>query len=115
MDMSIEGLLGAPVIAFVASLVIAVILYAIGGSIAPKPKSSSKAKYQPYACGQEVPPERVPMTIWLYKFAMAFVVVDVVSFLFILSMGTPLVTPLRELILIYGMLLLIALVALIRR
>jgi len=58
---------------------------------------------------------RVPMTIWLYKFAVAFVVVDVVSFLFILSMGTPLVSPLRELILIYGMLLLIALVALIRR
>jgi len=115
MGMFTGGLLSTPAILFTVSLAVAGAIYAVGKLIAPKPRSAGGGKYKPYACGQEVPAERLPVVVWLFKFATAFMVVDVAAFLFILSMGIPLISPLRELLLMYGTLLIIALIALLRR
>lgn len=115
MGMLTGGLIGTPAIVFIVSLAVAGAIYALGSFIAPKPRSTRRDKYRPYACGQEVPAERLPVVVWLFKFATAFMVVDVAAFLFILSMGIHLLSPLRELLLIYGTLLIIALIALLRR
>ncbi len=112
--MLIGELVGGPIVAFILSLVVAGVLYAIGGSIAVKSKRSL-GKFKPYACGQDVPAERVPVVMWLFKFATAFLVIDVVAYLFILSMGAPFVSPMRELILVYAIVTLIALIAILRR
>ncbi|MEM1569684.1 MAG: hypothetical protein QXL27_02955 [Candidatus Bathyarchaeia archaeon] len=112
--MPINELVTSPVIIFMLSLIVAWILYTIGGSVAVKSKRSLN-KSKPYACGQDVPAERTPVVIWLFKFATAFLVIDIVAYLLILSMGSPLASPVRELILAYGIVTLIALITIIRR
>lgn len=112
--MLIDELVTSPLTIFILSLIVAGILYIIGGSIAVKSKHSLN-KSKPYACGQDIPAERTPVAIWLFKFATAFLVIDIVVYLLILSMGAPLVSPVRELILVYGIVTLIALITIIRR
>ncbi|MBS7610648.1 hypothetical protein KEJ27_00310 [Candidatus Bathyarchaeota archaeon] len=112
--MAISELIGGPITAFILSLVVAGILYAIGGLIAVKSKRGLN-KFKPYACGQDVPAERTPVVIWLFKFATAFLVIDVVAYLFILSMGAPFISPVRELIIVYSVVALIALITIMRR
>ncbi|MEM2849084.1 MAG: NADH-quinone oxidoreductase subunit A [Candidatus Bathyarchaeia archaeon] len=112
--MPIDELVVGPVIVFMLSLVVAGILYIVGGSIAVKSKRNPN-KSKPYACGQDVPAERTPVIIWLFKFATAFLVIDVVAYLFILSMGASFASPVRELILVYSVVTLIALITLVRR
>jgi len=112
--MTISELAGGPITAFILSLIVAGVLYAIGGSIGVKSKRSP-SKCKPYACGQDVPAERTPVVIWLYKFATAFLVIDVVAYLFVLSMGAPFVSPVRELVIVYSVVTLIALITIVRR
>lgn len=112
--MPIDELVVGPVTVFMLSLIVAGILYIVGGSIAVKSKRSPN-KSKPYACGQDVPAERTPVIIWLFKFATAFLVIDVVAYLFILSMGASFASPVRELILVYSVVTLIALITLVRR
>jgi len=112
--MTISELAGGLITVFILSLIVAGVLYAIGGLIGVKPKRSP-SKSKPYACGQDVPAERTPVVIWLYKFATAFLVIDVVAYLFVLSMGAPFVSPVRELIIMYSVVTLIALITIVKR
>ncbi|MCS7103964.1 MAG: NADH-quinone oxidoreductase subunit A [Thermofilaceae archaeon] len=50
--------------------------YAFHKSTAPK-TSSSSAKTSPYSCGEDLPPERIPVKVTLFKYVCLFVVIDV--------------------------------------
>lgn len=43
------------------------------------------AKLQPYACGEELPPEQVPVSIHMFDFAAFFLIFDVISIVLIFS------------------------------
>lgn len=78
----------SPIIVFVLAIIAAAIIYGIGGRISPKPKPSED-KLKPYACGEDMPPERARLGVYLYNYAAMFLVLDVVAVIFALSMGVP--------------------------
>jgi len=114
--MELQELISSPIIGFILASLIAVTIYAIGGKIAPK-TSSSKNKLAPYACGEDFPPEKVPISIHVFDFAALFMVFDVIALIIALSMGIsvyeePIVL---MLVLLYTALVLISLFVLARR
>lgn len=58
--------------------------YAFHRRFAPK-TVKSEGKLAPYACGENLPPERVPVRVTLYKYICFFVVVDVTAMLLAFS------------------------------
>lgn len=78
----------SPIIVFILAIVAAAIIYGIGGKISPKPKPSED-KLMPYACGEDMPPERARLGVYLYNYAALFLVLDVIAVVFALSMGVP--------------------------
>lgn len=46
----------------------------------------SVGKLAPYACGEDLPPERVPVRVTLYKYICLFVVTDVTALLLAFSL-----------------------------
>ncbi len=107
------SILSTPVTVFIIALAVSFIIYLIGGKIAPKSKGA-KEKYEPYACGQELPAEKFSVLIGLFNYATVFMIVDVVAFVLILSMGFPFVSPIREIFLLYCLILLASLSILLR-
>ncbi len=105
----------SPVTVFLAALVVSVILYVIAGRFSARPAKPKPDKYESYACGQKVIAERVPVVIWVFRFAVAFMVIDVVSFIFMLSLDYPFITPVTQIVLLYVTLIAIALMAIFRR
>lgn len=83
--MELQELL-TPIVGFLIASLVSIIIYAIGGAIAPK-ASSSKDKLAPYACGEDFPPEKTPISIHVFDFAALFMVFDVVALMIALSMG----------------------------
>jgi len=59
--------------------------YAFHKRFAPR-AVKSEGKLAPYACGENLPPERVPVRITLYKYVCFFVVVDVTTMLLAFSL-----------------------------
>jgi len=112
--MPLTSVLSTPVIVFGIALIVSSIIYCIGGRIAPK-SQGIKEKYEPYACGQELPAEKFSVLIGLFNYATVFMVVDVVAFVLILSMGFPFVSPIREIFFLYCAILFASLSILLRR
>ena len=83
--MAWEQSLTSPVIVFIFSIVVALIIYGIGNKIAFK-FEKSEGKIAPYACGEDLPAEKAPISIHLYNYAAMFLVLDVVSIMIALSM-----------------------------
>jgi NADH:ubiquinone oxidoreductase subunit 3 (subunit A) len=104
------GLITSPISLFVISLIIAGIIYAIAGGIAPNPGKSDE-KLSSYACGEKFPSEAVPVSINLFEFACLFMIFDVLAMVFVLSMGlSTLAEPMiLYLSLIYAAIVLVAL------
>ena len=63
-------------------------LYALHRLLAPRSRPSG-LKEAPYACGEDVPPERVPFTPSLYKYICLFTVTDVVTMLLAYAFTQP--------------------------
>lgn len=107
------SILSTPLVVFGTALAFSYLIYLIGGKIAPK-SQGVKEKYEPYACGQELPSEKFSVLIGLFNYATVFMVVDVVAFVFILSMGFPFVSPVRETFILYCAILFASLMILLR-
>jgi len=74
---------------FIASLVVALILFWIGGRIAPKGVKTA-GKLAPYACGEDVPAAKLQVNVERYFiYAVYFLVFDALAFLISLSFSTP--------------------------
>lgn len=71
-----------------AAATVAASLYLLHVLLAPRPRHSG-AKEAPYACGEDVPPERVPFTPSLYKYICLFTVTDVVAMLLAYAFTQP--------------------------
>lgn len=61
--------------------------YTLHKLMAPRP-CEDKLKRAPYACGEELPPERVPVKLLLFKYVCLFLVVDVTALLFAFAAGS---------------------------
>ncbi|MEM3530581.1 MAG: hypothetical protein QXD42_02115 [Nitrososphaerales archaeon] len=107
------ALLSTPLVVFGIAFIISSMIYFIGGKISPK-SHGSKEKYEPYACGQKIPAEKFSVLIGLFNYATVFMVVDVVAFILILSMGSPFVSPIKETFLLYCAILFASLAILLR-
>ena len=83
--MNIFEILLSPEFIFILSLLIALSIYYIGKKIAP-PFKPNKDKVSPYACGEYFPPEKVPMKIIFFKYAVLFLIFDIVALLIAFSM-----------------------------
>ena len=108
----------SPITIFIFSLLITIIIYVLSGKIAPNP-SKSKDKISSYACGEDIPAEKVPVVIHLFDYAALFMVFDIVAMILVLSMGFPSENPFKPILLaltsIYCFLLFIALFILRRK
>jgi len=86
--MAWEQTLASPIIIFIFSVIATLIIYGIGSMIGFKTEKS-EGKTAPYACGEDLPVEKAPMSIRLYNYAAMFLVLDVVSIMIALSLKFP--------------------------
>ncbi|MEM4576606.1 MAG: NADH-quinone oxidoreductase subunit A [Candidatus Nezhaarchaeales archaeon] len=104
-----------PIISFVVALIVSALTYAWGAKTAPKPKPSPE-KIKPYACGEDVPAEVVPITIHLINFATLFLVFDMVSMVIAFAILSPsMLLQTSFLVAIYALITLEAILLLARR
>lgn len=82
--------LAGPAGVFALALIAASLIYLCGRSGGKKVSEGGKkgAKLQPYACGEELPPEQVPVSIHMFDFAAFFLIFDVISIVLIFSFST---------------------------
>jgi NADH:ubiquinone oxidoreductase subunit 3 (subunit A) len=78
----------SPIIVFFLAIIAAGIIWGIGGKISPKPPPSDD-KLKPYACGEDMPPVKLRLTMNLYNYATMFLILDVIAVVIVLSMGIP--------------------------
>ncbi len=76
--------LAGPAGVFALALLAAALIYMCGRS-GGKNAGETGAKLQPYACGEELPPEQVPISIHMFDFAAFFLIFDVISIVLIFS------------------------------
>jgi len=114
--MPLTEFLSSPVTVFVISLIIAAVVYAIGGVISPHPEKT-EGKLAPYACGERFPAEKVPVSIHVFDYAALFLVFDIIAMVLVFSMGVSIFAEpvVMFLSIIYGALVLVALLVLVRR
>jgi len=74
------------IIGLIVATVIALAIYIIAGKFSVKGKKSED-KLSPYACGEKYPPYTKPLRINLYRFAVAFTVLDVITIMLMLYPG----------------------------
>ena len=79
-----EDLLANPVILLFLALLASGIIFLIGSS--KQQKNDDKGK--PYACGENVAAEKVPVSIHMFEFAAIFIVFDVIAIILIFSFGS---------------------------
>jgi len=79
--------LTGPVGVFVLAVVAAALVYACGRPGSKKNGAGIRedAKLQPYACGEQLPPEQVPVSIHMFDFAAFFLIFDVIAIILIFS------------------------------
>ncbi|MGQ9781616.1 MAG: NADH-quinone oxidoreductase subunit A [Nitrososphaeria archaeon] len=71
---------------FLVALVVAAIIFWIGAETSPKvPRTGDKVL--PYAGGEKVEHELVPVSIKLFDYALLFIIFDVISLLLVFSLG----------------------------
>jgi NADH:ubiquinone oxidoreductase subunit 3 (subunit A) len=107
------GVLSSPLTIFVISLIVSIIIYAIGTAISPKSKPS-KGKLAPYACGEDIPAETSTVSIHLFKYAALFMIFDSVAMVIAFSFAATGIT-IVLLSAAYCIPILIALLLLIKR
>jgi NADH:ubiquinone oxidoreductase subunit 3 (subunit A) len=74
---------------FVLSILLGVILYIFGSIIAPKVKKRT-GKLAPYACGEDLPAEKLQVNAEeFFIYATYFLIFDVVAFVLATSFGRP--------------------------
>jgi len=74
---------------FVLSILLGVILYILGSIIAPKVKKRTE-KLAPYACGEDLPPEKLQVNAEeFFIYATYFLIFDVVAFVLATSFSNP--------------------------
>ncbi len=74
---------------FVLSILLGVILYIIGSIIAPRVKKTA-GKLAPYACGEDLPAEKLQVNAEeFFIYATYFLIFDVVAFMLATSLGKP--------------------------
>ncbi|OYT38722.1 MAG: hypothetical protein DRJ44_03095 [Thermoprotei archaeon] len=116
--MDFAEIVASPAFAFLLSFATAISIYILGKKLAPA-FSPNKDKIAPYACGEYFPPEKVPMRIIFFQYAVLFLIFDIVSMLVVFSMGLPYWDPVRlnviHLVFIYILTALLALYILGRR
>ncbi|MDI9619575.1 MAG: hypothetical protein QFX33_01940 [Candidatus Nezhaarchaeota archaeon] len=104
-----------PIVSFVIALIISALVYGWGAKIAPKSKLLP-GKAKPYACGEEVPAEIVPLTLHLINFATLFLVFDIVAMVIAFALLSPkLLADSALLIAVYSLVVLEAILLLARR
>jgi NADH:ubiquinone oxidoreductase subunit 3 (subunit A) len=69
-----------------AASMLAIVVYVFHRWIAPRPPQSSD-KLAPYACGEHLPPEKVPVRVLFFKYACLFMALDVVALLLAFTIG----------------------------
>ena len=79
--------LAGPAGVFALALLAAALVYLCGRSGGKNVVEGAEkgAKLQPYACGEELPPEQVPVSIHMFDFAAFFLIFDVISIVLIFS------------------------------
>jgi NADH:ubiquinone oxidoreductase subunit 3 (subunit A) len=114
--MDASAILTSPLVVFIIALFAAGVIYAIGGKIAPQ-LSKSPEKLSLYACGEDLPPEKVPVSIQMFDYAALFMVFDVIAMTIVLSWGISFgkMHPVSYLAVLYMGLMFIALLILVRR
>jgi len=74
---------------FVLSILLGVILYIFGSIISPKVKKKPE-KLAPYACGEDLPAEKLQVNAEeFFIYATYFLIFDVVAFMLATSFGEP--------------------------
>ncbi len=80
-----------PIVAFILIVAAATFIYVIGRRAGPKP-AQSESELSMYACGENVPPQRIKVNVSLYKFLIYFVIFDssvlLLAFAALLVQGT---------------------------
>jgi NADH:ubiquinone oxidoreductase subunit 3 (subunit A) len=76
----------SPIIVFFAAIIVTAIIYGIGGKISPKP-DVNEDKVTSYACGEDLPPVKARVSMYLYNYASLFLILDVIAMVIALSMG----------------------------
>lgn len=80
----ISLLLSLPFI-FIVSLGISISLYLIGATMSPKGKKT-KGKLAPYACGEELPPQKFQVNVRsFFLYVTFFMIFDISAFLLAMS------------------------------
>ncbi|MEN3051565.1 MAG: NADH-quinone oxidoreductase subunit A [Candidatus Methanosuratincola petrocarbonis] len=79
--------LAGPAGVFALAVLVAALMYAFGRSRRKGAGEGGEksAKLQPYACGEELPPEQVPLSIHMFDFAAFFLIFDVIAIILIFS------------------------------
>jgi len=76
-------------IAFLTALVVSLVLYWIGGRIAPRGKRTP-GKLATYACGEEYPPEKLQLNVQrFFIYAVYFMIFDILAFILATSFMSP--------------------------
>lgn len=75
-------------VAVAAALALAAGAYALHRMVAPRPLRTP-GKVAPYACGEHLPPDRVPVRVLFFKYTCLFLVLDVVALLLAFTLGSP--------------------------
>ena len=80
----INVLLSLPFV-FIVSLGVSILLYLIGTVISPRNKKT-KGKIAPYACGEELPPQKFQVNVRrFFLYITYFMIFDISAFLLALS------------------------------
>lgn len=83
-----QSLTGFAIIAAI-SIIIALIVLAIGNDIAAKGKDTP-GKFAPYACGEDIPAERVMVNIEsFFVYAVYFMIFDILAFVLATTIARP--------------------------
>jgi len=83
-----QSLTGFAIIAAI-SIIITLIVLAIGNDIAAKGKDTP-GKFAPYACGEDIPAERVMVNIEsFFVYAVYFMIFDILAFVLATTIARP--------------------------
>ncbi|MEM0023625.1 MAG: NADH-quinone oxidoreductase subunit A [Thermofilum sp.] len=85
----------------ISTVAVLATFYAVHRLLAPRSRGGEGGR-APYACGEDLPPERVPFTVVFYKYVCLFTVTDVVAMLLAFAFSAAL--PLRNATLQYAVL-----------
>jgi len=84
----LEGLSGFALILIVA-IVVALVIVAIGNDLAPK-TPDTPGKLAPYACGEDITPQKVRVNVErFFLYSVFFMIFDVLGFVLVTTLARP--------------------------